>query len=119
MADHYRGLAQSLVNLGFLFRRQGERRWEVWRNRRTDQEVSFDRDEVAKSKAAADAVLTAAQAGPAVKPAKPAKTAEGTAAAKSTQRKAAPSAKPASQPSRVRATPRKGAKRTARRKGTR
>lgn len=62
MADHYRGLAQSLVELGFLFRRQGERRREVWRNRQTNQEVTFDRDEVTRSRPAADAVLAAAQA---------------------------------------------------------
>jgi hypothetical protein len=116
MADHYRGLTQSLVNLGFLFRRQGEGRWEVWRNRRTDQEVTFDRDEVAKSKVAADAVLTAAQAVPA---GKSAKTAESAAAAKSTPRKSVPSPRPASKPSSARATPRKGVKRTARRKKAR
>lgn len=62
MADHYRNLAQSLVNLGFLFRRQGEGRLEVWRNRQTLQEVTFDRGEVMKSRAGADAVLAAAQA---------------------------------------------------------
>jgi hypothetical protein len=116
MADHYRGLTQSLVQLGFLFRRQGEGRWEVWRNRRTDQEVTFDRDDVTKSRAAADAVLTAAQTAPTAKPAKPAESA---AAAKPASRKSAPSAKTASKPSGARTTPRKGVKRAARRKGTR
>jgi hypothetical protein len=73
MADYYRTLAQSLVGLGFLFRRQGEGHREVWRNRQTDREVIFDRDEVSKSRAAADAVLTSAQAGGlAVKAAAPA-----------------------------------------------
>jgi hypothetical protein len=115
MADHYRVLTQTLVNLGFLFRRQGEGRREVWRNRRTDQEVVLDRDEVAKSRAAADAVLTAAQAVPA---GKPARTAESAAPAKPS-RKSAPSSKPTAKPSGARATPRKGVKRTARRKGTR
>jgi hypothetical protein len=128
MADHYRGLTQSLVQLGFLFRRQGEGRWEVWRNRRTDQEVTFDRDEVAKSRAAADAVLTATQA---AKPGQPAKPVQSAAAATPTPRKSvpsskstpspksAPSSKGASKPSGMRATPRKGVKRTTRRKGAR
>jgi hypothetical protein len=119
MADHYRALTQTLVNLGFLFRRQGEGRREVWRNRRTDQEVVFDRDEVAKSRAAADAVLTAVQAVP---NGKPIRAAEGAAAAKPS-RKSAPSskstAKPTAKPSGARATARKGVKQTARRKGTR
>jgi len=38
MSDHYPTLVQSLMKLGFFFRRQGERKHEVWRNRRTDQE---------------------------------------------------------------------------------
>jgi hypothetical protein len=119
MADHYRGLAQSLVNLGFLFRRQGEGRREVWRNRRTDQEVSFDRDEVAKSKAAADAVLTAALAVPAARSVK----SPDNAAPARPPRKTAPAAKkapkPAAKPSGAHATPRKGVKRSARSKSKR
>jgi hypothetical protein len=57
MADHYRGLIKSLMKLGFLFKRQGERKHEIWRNRSTDQHVTFDRDEVARSRAAVAAVL--------------------------------------------------------------
>ena len=45
MADHYRGLIKSLMKLGFLFKRQGERKHEIWRNRLTDQHVMFDRDD--------------------------------------------------------------------------
>lgn len=117
MADHYRGLAQSLVNLGFLFRRQGERRWEVWRNRRTDQEVTFDRDEVAKSRAAADAVLAAAQAD--VPVAKAPRKTESAAVAKPPARKSVQSSKPAAKASNPGATSRKGAGRSARHKGKR
>jgi hypothetical protein len=62
MADHYRTLVQSLMKLGFLFRRQGVRKHEVWRNRRTDQEVTFDRQAVSASRAAAAAVLKEAEA---------------------------------------------------------
>ena len=42
---------------GFLFKRQGERRHEVWRDRLTDRHVTFDRDKVATSRAAVAAVL--------------------------------------------------------------
>jgi hypothetical protein len=105
MADHYRGLAQSLVELGFLFRRQGERRREVWRNRQTNQEVTFDRDEVTRSRPAADAVLAAAQTlldnPPAVSvvektSAKP--TASSKAGAAASSAKSSSSKKPSSQP---------------------
>jgi cell division septation protein DedD len=105
MADHYRGLAQSLVELGFLFRRQGERRREVWRNRQTNQEVTFDRDEVTRSRPAADAVLAAAQTlldnPPAVSvvektSAKP--TASSKAGAAASPVKSSSSKKPSSQP---------------------
>lgn len=104
MADHYRTLAQSLVNIGFLFRRQGEGRREIWRNRQADQEVTFDRDEVTKSRPAAEAVLAAARAllqerRQDRKPAKPAEKADNPAsppraepAAKSVAKSAAKSA---------------------------
>ncbi len=68
MADQYRALVQSLMKLGFLFRRQGVRKQEVWTNRRTDQEVTFDRQEVAASPAVAAAVLKQAEAAPAANP---------------------------------------------------
>jgi hypothetical protein len=137
MADHYRGLAQSLVELGFLFKRQGERRREVWRNRQTNQEVTFDRDEVTRSRPAADAVLAAAQAlidnppaAPVVEtPAKPAASSKAGAAGasvksatktpaksrekspeKSVAKKAADSPTAKSKRSRVRATSRTASK---------
>jgi hypothetical protein len=70
MADHYRTLIQSLMQLGFFFRRLGERKQEVWRNRLTDQEVMFDRREVSGSRTTADEVLKQAKAAkPARKPA--------------------------------------------------
>jgi hypothetical protein len=61
MADHYRELVQSLMKLGFLFKRQTERKQEVWSNRLTDQEVTFDRREVASSPTVAAAVLKEAR----------------------------------------------------------
>ena len=57
MADHYRGLIKSLMKLGFLFKRQGERKHEIWRNRLTEQHVMFDRQAVSSSRAAVAAVL--------------------------------------------------------------
>lgn len=72
MADHYRTLVQSLMKLGFLFRRQGVRKHEVWRNRLTDQEVTFDRQAVSSSRAAVAAVVKVAEARkPAASPAAP------------------------------------------------
>ncbi len=61
MADHYRTLVQSLMQLGFLFRRLGERKQEVWKNRLTDQEVMFDRQEVSVSRTAAEEVVKQAK----------------------------------------------------------
>ena len=70
MPDHYRTLVQSLMQMGFLFRRVTERKEEVWRNRLTDQEVTFDRREVESSPAAAArAVKDAKNAKPGAKPA--------------------------------------------------
>ena len=73
MPDHYRTLVQSLMQIGFLFRRIGERKQEVWRNRLTDQEVVFDRREVAGSPTAVAKVLKQAKtAKPGQKPEEPA-----------------------------------------------
>jgi len=74
MPDHYRTLIQSLMQLGFLFSRLGERKQEVWRNRQTDQEVMFDRREASASKDVVEAVVKRAKA------AKPGVKATGTAA---------------------------------------
>jgi hypothetical protein len=62
MPDHYRTLIQSLMQLGFLFSRLGERKQEVWRNRQTDQEVMFDRREASASKDVVEAVVKRAKA---------------------------------------------------------
>ena len=73
MPDHYRTLIQSLMQLGFLFSRLGERKQEVWRNRQTDQEVMFDRHEVSGSREAAEAAVKRAKsAKPGVKATGPA-----------------------------------------------
>ena len=68
MADQYRALVQSLMKLGFLFRRQGVGKREVWTNRHTDQEVTFDRQAVAASPALAAAVLKEAAGKPTERP---------------------------------------------------
>jgi hypothetical protein len=67
MVDHYRTLVQSLMQLGFLFKRQTETRQELWRNRKTGQDVVFSRRATATSKTAAEAVLALAK-GAAVEP---------------------------------------------------
>ena len=60
MSDHYRSVIHGLMRHGFSFKRLGTGSHEIWGNRQTGDEVSFDRHIGSRKEAASvlDRLLT-------------------------------------------------------------